>query len=110
MLTKEENELLTRVGPGTPMGTLLRRYWLPAMLAEEVPESDGAPVRVKLLGEELVAFRDSRGQVGLVDAHCPHRGASLFFGRNEEYGLRCVYHGWKFDVTGACVDMPSEPA
>jgi phthalate 4,5-dioxygenase len=92
------------------MGTLLRRYWLPAMLAEEVPERDGAPKRVRLLGEELIAFRDSNGQVGLVDAHCPHRGASLFFGRNEEAGLRCVYHGWKFDVTGACVDMPSEPA
>src|SRR5215208_4993228 len=110
MLTREENELLTRIGPGTPMGELLRQYWVPALLSEELPEPDGVPVRVTLLGEELVAFRDSEGRVGLVDAHCPHRGASLFFGRNEECGIRCVYHGWKFDVAGNCVDMPSEPA
>ncbi|HEY7066826.1 MAG TPA: Rieske 2Fe-2S domain-containing protein [Chloroflexota bacterium] len=109
MLSREENELLTQVGPGTPMGALMRCYWLPALLAEELPEPDCRPVRVRLLGEDLVAFRDSEGCVGLIGAHCPHRGASLYFGRNEECGLRCVYHGWKFDVTGQCVDMPSEP-
>jgi phenylpropionate dioxygenase-like ring-hydroxylating dioxygenase large terminal subunit len=110
MLSHEENELLTRVGPGTPMGRVFRSYWLPALLAEELLDPDGAPVRVTLLGEPLVAFRDSGGQVALLGAHCPHRGASLFFGRNEEHGLRCVYHGWKFDMAGACVDMPNEPA
>ncbi len=109
MLSHADNERLTRVGPGTPMGTLFRRYWLPALLAEEVPEPDGAPVRVRLLGEDLVAFRDSAGKVGLISAYCPHRRAPMFFGRNEECGLRCVYHGWKFDRNGACVDMPSEP-
>jgi phthalate 4,5-dioxygenase oxygenase subunit len=109
MLTKEMNELLTRVGPGTRLGEVFRRYWLPALLSEEVPEPDGAPVRVRLLGEDLVAFRDSNGKVGLVGAYCPHRGAPMFFGRNEECGLRCVYHGWKFDAAGNCVDMPSEP-
>jgi nitrite reductase/ring-hydroxylating ferredoxin subunit len=92
------------------MGNLLRRYWMPALLSVEVPEPDSPPVRVRLLGEDLVAFRDSEGSVGLFTQSCPHRGASLFFGRNEESGLRCVYHGWKFDVSGACVDMPSEPA
>jgi phthalate 4,5-dioxygenase len=110
MLTKEDNELLCRVGPGTPMGNLLRRYWLPALLTAEAPEPDGPPIRVRLLGEDLIAFRDSSGDAGLVANACPHRGASLFFGRNEEAGLRCVYHGWKFDRNGACVDMPSEPA
>ena len=110
MLTQEDNELLCRVGPGTPMGKLLRRYWLPALLSVEAPEPDCPPVRVRLLGEDLIAFRDTSGAIGLVANACPHRGASLFFGRNEEAGLRCVYHGWKFDVTGACVDMPSEPA
>jgi phenylpropionate dioxygenase-like ring-hydroxylating dioxygenase large terminal subunit len=109
MLTDAENERLTRVGPGTPMGTLFRRYWIPALLSEELPEPDGAPVRVRLLGEDLVAFRDSTGAVGLVSAYCPHRRAPMFFGRNEECGLRCVYHGWKFHRDGACVDMPSEP-
>ena len=108
-ITKELNERLTRVGPGTPMGEVFRRYWIPACLAEELAEPDGAPVRVRLLGEDLVAFRDSAGSVGLVDAFCPHRRAPLFFGRNEECGLRCVYHGWKFDTEGNCVDMPSEP-
>src|SRR5438094_8521694 len=108
MLSKEENELVTRVGPGTPMGEAMRRYWMPALLAEELPEPEGPPVRVRLLGEDLVAFRDSTGQVGLLDAHCPHRGASLYFGRNEEGGLRCVYHGWKFDVGGKGVELPSE--
>ena len=110
MLTPEENRRLTRVGPGTPMGALLRRYWQPACLSSELPERDGAPLRVRLLCEDLIAFRDSEGHVGLVDAYCPHRRAPLFFGRNEECGLRCVYHGWKFNRSGACVDMPSEPA
>jgi phthalate 4,5-dioxygenase len=109
MLTPEENARLTRVGPGTPMGTLMRRYWQPALLSEELPEADGAPVRVRLLGEDLIAFRDTDGKIGLVDAFCPHRRAPMFFGRNEECGLRCVYHGWKFDRDGTCVDMPSEP-
>jgi phthalate 4,5-dioxygenase len=109
MLTPQMNELLTRVGPGTRMGDLFRRYWLPALLTEEVPSPDGPPVRVRLLGEDLVAFRDTTGQVGLVGAYCPHRRAPMFFGRNEECGLRCVYHGWKFDAAGNCVDMPSEP-
>ncbi|HZT07763.1 MAG TPA: Rieske 2Fe-2S domain-containing protein [Chloroflexota bacterium] len=109
MLTKEENELLTRVGPGTPMGQVMRQYWLPALLSSELPEPDCAPLRMRLLGEDLIAFRDSSGRVGMLAANCPHRGASLFFGRNEESGLRCVYHGWKFDVSGACVDMPNEP-
>jgi phthalate 4,5-dioxygenase len=110
MLTQEDNDTLCRVGPGTLMGNLLRRYWLPALLSTEAPEPDAPPVRVRLLGEDLIAFRDTTGAVGLVANACPHRGASLFFGRNEEAGLRCVYHGWKFDTTGACVDMPSEPA
>ena len=109
MLTREENELLVRTGPGTPMGSFMRRYWVPALFSEALPEPDCAPVRVKLLGEKLVAFRDSSGRVGLFDERCPHRNASMFFGRNEENGLRCVYHGWKFDLEGNCVDMPSEP-
>ena len=109
MLTAEENTRLTRVGPGTPMGALLRRYWQPACLSSELPEPDGAPLRVRLLSEDLIAFRDTSGAVGLVDAYCPHRRAPMFFGRNEECGLRCVYHGWKFDRHGDCVDMPSEP-
>jgi nitrite reductase/ring-hydroxylating ferredoxin subunit len=91
------------------MGEVFRRYWIPALLSADIAEPDGAPVRVRLLGEDLVAFRDSAGDVGLLDAHCPHRRAPLFFGRNEECGLRCVYHGWKFDVHGNCVDAPSEP-
>jgi phthalate 4,5-dioxygenase len=110
MLSAEENDRLTRVGPRTPMGTLLRRYWQPACLSCELPDPDGTPLRVRLLGEDLIAFRNTEGKVGLVDAYCPHRRAPMFFGRNEECGLRCVYHGWKFDRTGACVDMPSEPA
>ncbi len=110
MLSKEDNELLCRVGPGTPMGNLLRQYWFPAIPSFELPAPDCPPKKVRLLGEDLVAFRDSRGDVGLLAEACPHRGASLFFGRNEEAGLRCVYHGWKYDVTGACIDMPSEPA
>ena len=110
MLSTEDNELLCRSGRGTLMGDLLRQYWLPALPSRELPEADGEPKKVRLLGEDLVAFRDTQGAVGLMAANCPHRGASLFFGRNEECGLRCVYHGWKFDVTGRCVDMPSEPA
>ncbi len=108
MLTREENELLTRVGPGTPLGEMMRRYWMPALLADELPAPDCPPVRVKLLGEELVAFRDTEGRIGLLEEYCPHRLASMFLGRNEENGLRCVYHGWKFDVDGNCVDLPSE--
>lgn len=92
MLSKEENELLTRTGPGAPMGRLLRRYWVPALLSEEIPTPDCPPVQVRLLGEELVAFRDSNGRIGLLDEYCSHRGTSLFYGRNEECGLRCIYH------------------
>ena len=109
MLTREENELLTRTGPGTPMGEMLRRYWVPALQSDELPEPDGPPIRVRLLSESLVAFRDTDGRVGLLDEACCHRGASLAYGRNEEGGLRCVYHGWKYDVGGQCVDMPTEP-
>jgi phthalate 4,5-dioxygenase oxygenase subunit len=109
MLRQEQNDLLTQTGPGTPMGRLYRSYWIPAMLTEELPENDCPPVRVKLLSERLIAFRDSDGRYGLMDEFCAHRGVSLWFGRNEECGLRCPYHGWKFDVTGQCVDMPSEP-
>src|SRR5581483_9875961 len=110
MLSREDNELITRIGPGTAMGQLMRQYWIPALLSSELPRADCDPVRTLLLGERLIAFRDSEGRVGLIQNHCPHRGASLFFGRNEEAGLRCVYHGWKFDVSGQCVDMPNEPA
>jgi phthalate 4,5-dioxygenase len=108
MLSREHNELIVRVGPGTPMGNVLRSYWLPAVLSEEVG-ANGTPLRVRLLGEDLIAFRDASGKVGLLAHNCPHRGASLFFGRNEEGGLRCVYHGWKFSAGGACLDMPNEP-
>jgi phthalate 4,5-dioxygenase oxygenase subunit len=110
MLSREQNELVTQTGPGTAMGDLFRCYWLPILLAEELPEADCAPVRVKVLSERLIAFRDSEGKLGLIDEFCPHRGASLWFARNEECGLRCPYHGWKFDVSGQCVDVPSEPA
>ncbi len=109
MLKPEENELLTRIGPETPMGSFLRRFWLPALLEEELAGPDSDPVKLRLLGEDLVAFRDTGGVIGILDAHCPHRRTHLYFGRNEEHGLRCVYHGWKFDVSGQCVDMPSEP-
>jgi phthalate 4,5-dioxygenase oxygenase subunit len=108
MLSREDTETLTRVGPGTVMGTLMRQYWLPALYSWE-QEDDGPPQRVRLLGENLIVFRDSNGVPGFVAENCPHRGASLFFGRNEEAGIRCVYHGWKFDTSGACVDMPNEP-
>jgi phenylpropionate dioxygenase-like ring-hydroxylating dioxygenase large terminal subunit len=109
-MRQDENEFLTRTGPGTPMGTLFRRYWIPALRADELPEPDCAPVRLTLLSEKLIAFRDSSGRVGIMDEFCAHRGVSLWFGRNEESGLRCCYHGWKFDVTGQCIDVPSEPA
>ncbi|QYN39271.1 Rieske 2Fe-2S domain-containing protein [Pseudonocardia sp. DSM 110487] len=114
MLSAQDNEFLTRVGPGTPMGDLLRRYWTPALLVSEVPTPAGDPVRVRLLGEDLVAFRDAYGKVGLIQENCPHRGASLFYGRNElgpdgTCGLRCPYHGWQFGADGTCIDMPSEP-
>src|SRR5437879_461639 len=109
MLSREDNELVTRVGPGTPMGQLMRHYWIPGMLSSELAGLECDPVRVRLLGEDLIAFRDTDGRVGLLANHCPHRGASFFYGRSEERGLRCVYHGWKFDVSGSCMDMPSEP-
>jgi phthalate 4,5-dioxygenase len=109
MLSREDNIRLTRIGPGTAMGELMRRYWIPAGFAHQVDKPDGPPVRVKLMGERLVMFRDTKGRVGLLDERCPHRTASLFLGRNEDCGLRCVYHGWKFDVEGNCVDLPSEP-
>ena len=110
MLSREDNELLCRVGPGTPMGNVMRQYWIPAALSSELPEPEGSPLRVKLLGESLVAFRTRSGAVGLMQNACPHRGASMFYGRNEDEGLRCVYHGWCFDRTGRCTDVPSEPA
>jgi nitrite reductase/ring-hydroxylating ferredoxin subunit len=109
MLSKEDNERLTQVGEGTPMGNVFRRYWLPALLSSELERPDGPPVRVRLLGEDLVAFRDTADAIGLVEAYCAHRRAPLFLGRNEQGGLRCVYHGWKYDRTGQCVHMPTEP-
>ncbi|WAH40252.1 Rieske 2Fe-2S domain-containing protein [Alicyclobacillus fastidiosus] len=109
MLSKEDNALITQVGPGTAMGAVMREYWLPILLSCELQEKDGRPLRVRVLGEDLVAFRDSNGTIGLLEEHCPHRGASLYFGRNEECGLRCVYHGWKYDVNGNITDMPNEP-
>src|SRR3984957_6473635 len=109
MPTHEENRLLTETDRGTPCGEYFRRYWLPAIFSSEGAEPDCPPVRVKLLGEKLLAFRDTEGRVGIVDEYCPHRLASLFWGRNEECGIRCVYHGWKFDVNGICTDIPSEP-
>ena len=109
MLSKTNNEYLSRVGPGAPMGELLRRFWFPGFLEEEIAEPDSPPIRLRLFGEDLVAFKDSDGRIGVIDNHCRHRHASLYFGRNEDCGLRCVYHGWKFDVDGNCVDIPSEP-
>lgn len=104
----EDNEYLTRIGPGTPMGALMRCYWLPVAKSSEL-EAGGAPVRMRILGENLLGFRTPEGAVGLIDHRCKHRCASLAYGRNEEGGIRCIYHGWKFDVTGQCIDMPSEP-
>ena len=109
MTTREQNDFLTQTGPGTPMGNLFRRYWIPAMEARELPEPDCPPVRIKLLSERLLAFRDTQGRIGVIDEFCAHRGVSLWFGRNEDNGLRCPYHGWKYDHTGQCVDVPSEP-
>src|SRR5262252_2672149 len=109
MLRKEQNDLLTQTGPATPLGRLFRSYWIPALLAEELPEDGCPPVRVKLLSERMIAFRDSDGRYGLIDEFCAHRGASLWFGNNEDGGLRCAYHGWKYDVTGQCIEVPSEP-
>jgi phenylpropionate dioxygenase-like ring-hydroxylating dioxygenase large terminal subunit len=109
MTTKAETEILTRVGPGTPMGEVMRQYWIPAAKSSEV-EADGQPLRLVLLGEQLIAFRDTSGRVGIMDHRCPHRCASMFFGRNENDGITCTYHGWKFDVAGNCVDMPNVPA
>ncbi len=110
MTSQRENELLTQTGPGTPMGEVFRRYWMPAALSWEMDGPDSPPIKVRLLGEKLVAFRDTAGRVGVVNEFCPHRCASLWLGRNEEHGLRCVFHGWKFDVEGNCVEMPNEPA
>ena len=109
MLRKEINDLLTQTGGSTPMGSMFRQYWIPALLASELPKDDCPPVRVKLLSERLIAFRDSKGRYGLMDEFCAHRGVSLWFGRNEEGGLRCPYHGWKYDYTGQCIEVPSEP-
>jgi len=100
-------DIITRVGPGTPMGNLFRRFWLPALLSGELPEPDGAPVRIRILSEDLLAFRDTEGKIGIIAAYCPHKLAPLFFGRNEQCGIRCVYHGWKFNVDGECVDIPN---
>ena len=108
MLTREDNELICRTGPGTPMGRVLRRYWHPCLLSADLPTNDGPPVQVKILGEDLVAFRDSEGRVGLIGERCPHRGASLYYGLNGGGRLMCIYHGWKFDADGNCVDMPSD--
>ena len=110
MMTAEENDLLCRVEGDAPMGRMMRRYWMPACLSEEVEEPDGPPLRVRLLGEDLVVFRDTSGRLGVLDEHCPHRRASLSYGRNEENGLRCLYHGWKLDIECNVVEMPSEPA
>ena len=110
MLSNEDNELICRVGPGTPMGNFMREFWIPALPSREFPDADGDIKRMRLLGENLVMFRDTQGNMGALAEACPHRGASLYFGRNEQDGIRCPYHGWKFDITGKCVDMPSEPA
>jgi phthalate 4,5-dioxygenase oxygenase subunit len=110
MLSAERNAFMAQVGPRSPMGEFFRRFWLPVMVPDQLAEPDGEPARIRILGEDLVAFRDSNGQIGVLDSFCPHRRAPLYFGRNEECGLRCVYHGWKFSAEGTCVDMPSEPA
>lgn len=110
MMTAEDNELLCRVEGSAPMGQLMRRHWQPVCLIDEVPDPDGTPKRARVFGENLVVFRDSDGRIGILDEKCPHRGASLVYGRNEEGGLRCLYHGWKFDVSGRVLEMVSEPA
>ncbi len=114
MLRQDVNELLTQTGPGTPMGDLFRQYWIPALLAEELPENGCPPVRLKLLSERMLAVRDHAGNYGLIDEFCAHRGASLWFGNTNDSdqgcpGIRCAYHGWKYDVAGQCVEVPSEP-
>ena len=109
MLSAADNELLVRTGPGTAMGEYFRRHWLPVALSRELPAPDSPPVRLRLMGEDLIAFRASDGRVGLIEPGCAHRGANLFFGRNEDGGLRCIYHGWKYDVDGRCIDMPNVP-
>ena len=109
MLTAEDNEIITRCGPGTLMGNLMRQYWIPAVQSLELPTPDCPPLRIRMLNENLIAFRATSGRVGIIADACPHRGASMFFGRVEEEGIRCVYHGWKFDVGGRCVDMPNKP-
>ncbi|MBV9584723.1 MAG: Rieske 2Fe-2S domain-containing protein, partial [Alphaproteobacteria bacterium] len=107
-MNRKDSEDLVRVGPGTVMGKLMRQYWIPAAMSSEL-ERDGAPVRLMLLGERLIGFRDSSGRVGVMDHKCPHRCASLFLGRNEGNGLRCLYHGWKFDTEGNCLETPNIP-
>ena len=109
MLRIEDNTLLTRVGRGTELGALLREYWHPVLISSELPTPDCAQLRIKVLGEDLIAFRDTAGRVGILDERCAHRRASLFYGRNEEGGIRCPYHGWKYDIDGRCLDMPNEP-
>ena len=109
MLSDDDNDLLCRVGPGQPMGEVFRRFWLPAIASRELLQKDAAPRRLRLLGEDLIAFRDSNGDVGIVGAYCPHKLAPLFFGRNEDCGIRCAYHGWKFDKLGECVEIPNLP-
>jgi phenylpropionate dioxygenase-like ring-hydroxylating dioxygenase large terminal subunit len=108
MMTQEENDLLTQTDRGTPMGELMRRYWQPVALSEELP-ANGAPIPAKIMGEELVLYRDDKGELGLMGIHCPHRGADLSYGRVEDGGLRCIYHGWLFDKGGRCLDQPWEP-
>jgi nitrite reductase/ring-hydroxylating ferredoxin subunit len=107
MLTEADNILLTRTGPKTPMGNLFRRFWQPILLSTECPEPDGPPLRVTILGEDLRVFRTTDGSIGLTSPRCPHRGADLFFGRNEQGGIRCAYHGWKFATDGRCLDLPT---
>ncbi len=109
MLRKEQNDFVTQTGPGTPMGNMFRSYWLPILLSSELPENDCPPVRIQVMSEKMLAFRDTSGRLGLIDEFCAHRGVSLWFGRNEENGIRCPYHGWKYDVSGQCTDVPSEP-
>lgn len=109
MLSREDNDCLTQTNADKPMGQYFRRFWQPVALSEQLPEADGTPLKVTIMGEELVAFRDTKGRVGLIDAYCPHRRAHMYYGRNEECGLRCVYHGWKFDVDGKAVDLPNVP-
>jgi phenylpropionate dioxygenase-like ring-hydroxylating dioxygenase large terminal subunit len=106
-MNNQTNLELTQTGPGTLMGNLFRKYWIPILISSELPVNDSDPVRVKILSEKLLAFRDSTGKVGLIDEFCAHRGVSLWFGRNEHSGIRCPYHGWKYDVNGQCVEVPS---